>query len=302
VGIINSDAQAGHSLDSDGVDGLIIEQRGGTVGRDNFRGSTFNNTVWTVNGGTLGERGIDITGGSVFTINSGGAVLVGNDRSFTVNDSSMTFKSGSTLDTTDLSYATNGGLLQIDGGTITGDGTTATGNGIGALSGGTLTVNGGTISGYQEFGGVDSFGSGGATVNLNGGSVTASGFSFHGGLVANFGGTTNGSAVFTDFQGDRHNDANININWASGSLMTLQITNNTLDGGLAASNWAQFLWDSDQLKLDGVSATDSGLAFGDTDFVFDGGTNTLSVIPEPSSIALVGIALAGLIMFHRKNA
>jgi len=122
--------------------------------------------------------------------------------------------------------------------------------------------------------------------NFNGGTSTFAEIRFNG-QTLNLGGTNAGSITLTS--GSFVNTGI--IAWSTGSLMEMTLT--------GASGWAETEWNAGRMTVDG----DDNSVLGDWSsvngsvFSYDSGTQTLSLIPEPASLALMG--LGGLLMLGR---
>ncbi len=157
---------------------------------------------------------------------------------------------------------------------------------------GTFTMDGGTVTVAGNFGEVKTWSTGGNAF-LNGGTLTASRLGFQKPFAVRLGGTTAGTATFSNgfslVSGDRQY---INIDWLPGSQMALTI---------GEADWASNEWAAGRMTYDGQDKDDLGdwSAVNGNIFVWDGDTNTLSLIPEPSTLLLLG--LAGLMMMRRRR-
>jgi hypothetical protein len=288
-GTISIDANVGLQTSQPMVD-WVVTQTGGNITPGGFPNLAFvaSGGSWTMDGGSMTQRSHSYSNGHVFTINNGSITTVNN----------------STIQADDAQMVVNGGTVNAD-------------RGIRVTGGGNLTVNGGNIISDTN----DAFGSAGfggnGTLNFNGGTTTAGRLTFQGGSdLATFGGSSAGTASFTDWgaddNADRNNDNNITIDFLSGTGMTLSMGGATraleIGGNTATVAWAEELWNNDQLLFDGQSASDLTIAWSDASssasglgggVYFDftpngtfGGDLTLAV-PEPSTFAL----LAGLLGF-----
>jgi VCBS repeat-containing protein len=252
--------------------GYDVAHIDGTLTKTGFNALTLGaGTTWEMNGATAeisSTRGINVTG-ATFTLNQGVADLTDNNRD---------------------SIIKTGGEIVINGGTMD----------IGRhfyFDEGNLTVNGGSLTGITDMGSRNYHSGGNA--DLNGGTIAATYLTFGtGSFNLNFGGTTPGSLTIENFGGIRANANAIGINFDPGTLMSLQLTvpvesGASGDGDLGWSkvgaetglSWAETLWADGRLTYNGqnymtlgtwATVTSTGLGDG-TEFVYDSGTNTLSV-------------------------
>jgi hypothetical protein len=265
-------------------------------------------STWLMNGtATTNSRGLNLTNSSTFEIalNSGGTAAFSN------NNVDISINSSSSL------TVTTGNLF--GGRSLSVNGATFTMNSVGTVSFNTTAAFGTT--GLHTSG----------IMNLNAGSITADRFALRGSTDVNFGGTTVGTATFTDWGTglytntlDRAQDNNFSLNFNPGTQMTLTLgaaaraldfTNDSINNPTTLA-WAEALWGQNQLLYDGETAADLGLSwddvtsssvgFGDGNyFEFNplgpfGGS--LAVVPEPSSFALLGVGIAGLVLIRRRHS
>jgi len=184
----NTSADAGQVS----VDGLFIQQTGGSITSTSFQGSQFVNTQWTVDGGTLGTtQNQTWTSGSLLTLNAGGTIDVNSGRDMIINNST---------------FIMNGGTANV------GDGFSVVNNATFTMNGGMFNVGGGFATGFAPSG----------TLNLNAGTITAGGDlgGKLGNLTVNFGALGAGSLSVTGVAADVNS---IVYDWAAGSLMALTI-------------------------------------------------------------------------------
>jgi hypothetical protein len=182
------------------------------------------------------------------------------------------------------------------------------------LISGDIVVNGGSLTVAADLGSRN-FHTGGA-LTLNGGTITATNLTYGtGGLNLTFGGSTAGSLTIDNFGGSRHNASTIGIDFLSGSLMSMQLTAPVESGvvgdgdvgwmevgGETGQEWAEALWSDGRLTLDGDDFNSLGdwSTVNGTLFSYDAGTNTLSLVPEPSAAGLFSVLL-GLACIRRRR-
>lgn len=326
------------------VTNWVVAQDGGTVSAASFRqfnggswtmngGSmtvpsnlqltTSNDTnhIFTVNtGGTLNATGttqvsstgtgrtatLNISGGVVnatsgFNVNSGGTVNLSNGT--LTNNSTLTINSGGSFSMTggtrngSVASVANSGTLLISAGSFT----TAADRNLTTNVGGTTTISGGTVSINASIG--DSLIGTGAYV-FTGGTTTATGnirpnstdFSL------TLGGTSLGSLTALGWHAPT--SANRDVNWLSGTLMTMALS--------GAANWAETEWTANRMFYNGDSGLTLGLTWADvinpsvgfnagggTYFDWDSGTNTLALVTVPEPASLTAVSLVGLLVLAR---
>ncbi|OVE75178.1 hypothetical protein BVX97_05685 [bacterium E08(2017)] len=211
-----------------GMTGYYVDIQGGSVYAGN--GGTINGGVWLINGGTLGTsnfKDVTLNGSLVVTQNVG-----------TFNADRVQFDL--------VDYVLNGGTLSYH-------------DFFQFKNGSTLTMNGGTLngSGANEFGSRGSTG----TAYLNGGAATCGTLGFgNSGFSIVFGGSSTGSLTAADFGGWDHTDPEIRLDFLGGTKMSLIMTDMTNDLTFApGTNWAEALWESGKLKLNGQTSADYGM-------------------------------------------
>ena len=179
-----------------------------------------------------------------------------------------------------------GATLLVDGGTLNSDDALFVGNSsVVTISNGTLTADGGFMGVLFQTSG---------TWNFCGGTVEGQTFSTKGQKIV-MGGTSPGTATFANWGtdgGSFHNDSSIDIDFLSNTAMTLSFTNARDLVFAPGTNWAEALWDSDQLKYHGRTSTDlstdwaTATAFnglGDFNRFDHDGTNLFLINETPAS-------------------
>jgi hypothetical protein len=267
----------------------------GTVNTDGSFDTTTPVTgrVWNVNqtGGTITQTvnttAVDFDGGS--WTQSGGNLNLGRVN---FSDFDLILDSGATFN----QQNTNGESLFQTGSSITvNSGATFNGSGNGndyiRDNSGTsiFTVNGGTVNNLSIRGNY--------TVNLNSGTA-----SFQ--RILGFTGTVNmgASGTFTSTS-DTRTPIGWKMDWAVGSTATAATED---------ADWAETMWDGGFLFYNGFNnATIGGSGATWTEVTTAGGLDgthsfdytgqTLSVIPEPSSIALLGLAGLAVYLVRRRK-
>ena len=244
------------------VVGLFIEQNGGNIRSQSFQGSEFDSTTWTVNGGTLGSTN------GIFLKNGSLLTLNTGGAAVTAGGRNMTVN--------DSTFTMNGGTLTV-GKSFS---TTSSGTNIINFLGGTANVasmgNGFFNQGTYNFGGT----------NITTGSWGASAKT--GARTLNFQAATGTFSVTGNFDA-----GTTTMDWVSGSDYTLTISGSLLDAGAATT--FETLYNDGRILLDGSnSATFAS--------VFDVSGGSLSLVPEPSSFALLA-GMLGLtwVMLRRRS-
>jgi len=233
---------------------------------------------------------IDQQGGNIFSTSFRGSEFVSTVWTISggaMNTLGQNWKSGSSLtlngggainvDSGRDFFLSNGSAFTMDGGTMSvGDQFSSAG------TGGTFNLNAGTLT-------VGNFGTGfnsSGTYNFNGSSLTAGSYGSFQKVSArtiNFGTAAGAVEITGNF------DAfNTTIDWTAGSSYTLTISGSLLDTGVATTY--ETLYTEGQILFEGAN-TDPFAS------VFSVSGNTLSLIPEPASLALMG--LGGLLMLGR---
>ena len=239
-----------------------IQQDAGTVLRSSSSG--FTSTTYTLNAGVFtNSQAINYTD-TTFNVN-GGELTFGNNRNFAGN------------------AGTN--IVNVSGGSLTLQGTgSILGNGAGNSTY-DLNISGGTVSSGVTgrlslaratdratiTGGTTTFGNGANSIT-SGARLT---FGLGNGTVSFAAAPTISGAAFIDF--------------LTGSGGALTIT------GFTSTNYASW-WDSGFLRINGVAGSSGG--FNSSDFVVT--DSTLSLVPEPSTWALLAVSLTTLAIFRRR--
>ena len=266
VGIINTSIVT--NLPTLGLGGSLenfnIQQDAGTVNR--ISAITFSNTTYAVNGGTLNMDGQNfvLTNSTTLSLN-GGAIIGGINRSLQGNTGTATVN-------------VSGGNLSLTGGGSILAGGTGTSTTLLNISGGTVSSG---VTGRLSLaratdratitGGTTTFGTGANTIT-NGARMT---FGLGNGTVSFAAAPTISGASFIDF--------------LTGSGGALTIT------GFTSTNYASW-WDSGFLRINGVAGAPG--AFNSSDFLVTDATLTL--VPEPSTWALLAVSLTTLAIFRRR--
>ena len=301
------------------------------------RGASNNNITnalnWTTDtlptGGTLGIIDNSIINPATVTLN--GSITNYNLR---LDAGTLSLNSGRTL--ADTSLEVKGGnfdlgagnttltlagttTLTIDGGTMTTSEAARLVNGTGT----TVNVKSGSANTFQFF---NNTGAANFTVNVSGGSLTAVRSDFKGNGSENStvlritGGTTSftgtGTNVTRFFDGGR-----VEFGLGSGNLSfaTAPVFNNTgTNSSSTARGFINFLEDSGgSLTITGYTKTDyeawwtasgndnrlryNGVNTGSFDDVFLVNDATLTLVPEPSTWALLAVSLTTLAIFRRRR-
>jgi hypothetical protein len=297
----------------------VVVQDGGALTASTFR--QFNGGSWTMNGGsiqtpsnfqlavadnktqvfTLNAGTIDVTGGWIdisttgtnrfATMNvAGGAITVANNLRLAAGGT-YNQTNGTTYFEQGIS-ASSGSTFLFSGGNLT----MGASRSLTVNSGGNATIYGGTLTITQDIVGA-------GIVSLDGGTINVGrdlNFSTAG-LSLVLGGTNAGALTAVNWRGTADNR---NVNWLSGSLMTMTLT--------GAANWAETEWAADRMFFNGDSATDLGLSWtqvtdplvgfnagGGTYFDWDGTSRTLALVTVPEPASLTAVGLVGLLVLAR---
>lgn len=280
----------------------------GTLNLDS--GSVFSlrrvSGLWNVNGATLNIQRWDGSSASTLTIGSAGFVRQTDISSASAN---VLVQTGGTWTTTNSSA--HNAVESLAGGTIIQE--NATKRGLDTWSSGTVIINGGTIDTSNQSGLLGKMNSPNHTLQMSN-RLTAQTLSF----TAGGGGISAGNLVFGMYSATPNdNDRMMTTATADfnlGSAVNLSLVNAVLLGG----NAMDYLGVTYKLFDDPVDYNDiqpslvptvwniGGLEY---DITF---TNTLSIdgsltvsgvtiIPEPSTLSLIGGALAALAMARRRR-
>jgi hypothetical protein len=245
------------------LDDYNITQSDGTVTRNN--GFTILNSTWDISGGTLSQT-------------STGSLLA-------ITDSDISL-SGTGLITT-----TQNRVIQITGGTFNMSGGTMTaGTGLGGdvtlLTSAVLNMSGGTLTAGDNLNISTS-----SIINLSGGDIVSSAQLVFG---------TGGSQKINFQSGDG------TLTVASGGVNFSSVPDGTIgwyfdpnfEGSVTVNGWG----DSQYRSLYGAHIFYDGASTEAFDDVFQVDGATLTVIPEPATLGLVGVAFAGLLALRRITA
>jgi hypothetical protein len=266
--------------------GLPTDANPGTIAIDaefdsNLSHSGYNvlHTAGTIARGA-GLAAFKLGSGTTWVVDGAGVgyntrgVSVGVGSSFTLNQGTADLTNNSR----DTSVSGAGASIEVN------DGVLLVGRDMIVNTDGSFTVNGGTVTIADEFY-TQGFSSSPLGFFFNGGSTTAKNFHVDKPATATFGGSTAGSLELT-FGLDADANSDITLDWLGGSLMELTV---------AGTDQAFYegLFTGGDLLFEGSGAG----SFGDN---FQVSGETLSLIPEPSSLALLG--LGGLCVLRRRRA
>lgn len=264
-GTININASA----DSDvSLSGYNVVQTGGVFSHTKLAAvSLIDSTTWQINGASASTnasfRGFNVRSGSDFTLTAG-TVNTTSGRDWALGDT------GSTL-------TVNGGSINF-GRSLVMQGT----------AGAIFTMNAGTAQGSGSIGG-NNIQDNTHTLNFNGGTTTFGNLDLRGdNTFFNFGGTTVGSLTATTLNTGGTFGSNSLLDWFGGSQMSLTITG-------ADQTFYENLYTAGDLVFEGSNANTFA-----SNFKVSG--STLSLIPEPSSMALFVLGFTALVGRRRRNA
>ena len=277
-------------------------------------GSATGSRNVVANGGTISGTGV--IGGNVQAIN-GGIV----NGAFTINGNVVA--NGGTITGTSTiignALATNGGIID---GTLTINGT-ATASGTGTFgssvifNGGATASNNGKLISNQTIGGTATADSGGVIggtrlingnlVVLTGTTTTAAGVVAPGASIGTI--TVNGNGTISgviniEFDGSAAQKIDLlnfggSLNLGSTSVLNLQQLGTILDG-TTPYTFATY-------GSAGLTGTFGTVNYGSltglytVDYAFGGNNIAIVAVPEPSTIALVGMGLAGVLVAQRRR-
>jgi hypothetical protein len=269
--------------------GYYVTQNGGSIAGNSW---SLTNGQWTLNAGGEITGGVNVQGntdGSQLLTVNGGTI---NATTLTVVQTAGAARSA-TLDMLAGDFDLSGQLAMNSGSTVNiSGGTVDIGTNI-RINGGELNISGGTVT-------ITSMLGRGGVTTLSGGTTTSATFEFLAGTQLILGAGTAGSYTVDSFAGAA---GNRDIDWISGSQMAMTVTG---DSTWASTEWAagRMFYNGNDFNTLGDWATvtaANGLGTG-VNFDFDSTTNTLSVIPEPSTFALMGLAgLAALFLRRRRG-
>jgi len=238
---------------------------------DNGAPGPGNDGTVGVNATLTGNQTNDWLNGGSVTINGGAVITAANGGfgDFTAVGGTVTV-GNATINADDDVFTGDAGTLIFNAGSSA----NATDDFLAqGFSGGSITITGGTHTAGDRFGVTDSNAN---SVSFTGGQMTAASYVFSAGSATVGGGATllGGSGGLTVSR-----PMTINTDW----------TGSWTVGSFSGTDWRTELiggnWTYDGSVIDGTSF--------DTNFVITGG-DTLAVIPEPSSLALIGIAALAL--------
>jgi hypothetical protein len=228
-----------------------------------------------------GLFGLNVGSGSTWLAN--GTAAYSNFRGLSVSaGGAYTQEAGVTGDFTnnnrDSQIADSGSSIIINGGTF------SVGRDLIIRNEADFTINGGILTIADQIL-TQGFASAFNSLNFNGGTTTADNFQFDTAGTATFGGTTAGSLTLNTSLGN-----GVTLDWTSGSLMALTVAGADLafyQGLYSASS-------GNQLRFEGSNSA----AFADN---FSVSGSTLTIIPEPSTFALLGLAGLVVVLFRRRK-
>lgn len=249
-------ATAGSNLLISGeVDNYVITQNAGIVDMSGGSAAILAGGSWTLNSGELNRTGGDFNMEAGYVLNLNDGSIVAEQDFFVGNNSASTFNAtGGSINVGFRAVFRNGAIVNISGGTHTFQDEFLVRD-----SGSVATFSGGTTSIAND-------------LNFASSGLLRFGVGAVGSLTAN---VLNGGA-------------SVNMDWISGSLMSLTITG-------ADFAFYEDLYIDGNLLLDGANAS----PFADS---FQVSGSTLSLIPEPSTFALLAGVLALTSVMLRRRA
>jgi hypothetical protein len=284
-GVINSQNNLNYHITQNA--GTITDTHG--LANTRFQGGS----VWMINSGaTLTiNSGIE-TGGNQMTVNTGGIMNVTGTFEIGGQTSGSVFTlAGGTLNASSAVSVQDGSTFNMTGGTFDAGGNNFSFSANKANS--FINVSGGTINNVDAFGAP--FGGSHGTATFTGGTLNANTLNFR--SPADFslvlGGSNAGALNFSNGWGNI--TGTTDIQWNSGSLMTMTLTGET--------DWAETVWNAGAMTHDGQDFTTLGnwSAVSGSLFDYDAGTQTLSLIPEPSVFALSSLGFGVLWLLRRRT-
>ena len=282
----------------DTATGWTVIQTGGQLGVGGVGlGTTLSgDTDWTLDGGTLGDVNLTMSGTATVTLNSNGTLRAGSGRDFTMTDDAIVVAQGGSIEAGDTWWMRSSAIARGHA-SVTAASIQVTESAVLALTNSTINVSG-------SFGQRATSPAGGS-IRLDACTLTADIYKVQTtGHRLTFAGEGEGSATFRDWQSVTANvDDEIFIDFLTGARMTMAMTNArslVIPDGVTNTGigWAEVLWDHDQLMFDGQTSTDLSMpwsaatnrnAFEDYQrFDFDGVTLSLvSDRPPPGTLIML---------------
>ncbi len=246
---------------------------------DNGAPGPGNDGTVSVNGTLTGNQNNDWLNGGSVTINGGAVITAANGGfgDFNAFGGTVTVDNATINADDDVFTGTNGSLIFNTGSSVNAtDDFAAQGFGTGA----SITITGGTHSAVDRFGIFDDNDN---TISFTGGQMTAGSYAISTGTATIGGGATllGGSGGLSFTGGSIVINNGWTGSWTVGSFSGTDWRDELIGGG----------WTYDGSLVDG--------AVFDANFQITGG-DTLTVIPEPSTIALVFISIGALLVVRRR--